>query len=150
MKLRGKWVYLYHAVDRDGNTVDFRLSPNRDVKATKAFFRKALKTQGQAAKTITLDGCAASHRAVRELPSEDVKWKGTHLRSSKYLSNMTEQDHRNVKSRPMLGFKVFENAAVTIAGIEFMHRIRKGQFALRRLGVQGLAAPANCNAVLSA
>ena len=71
LKVRGKWVYLYRAVDRDGNTVDFRLSPKRDVAAAKAFFRKALKTQGRAPISITLDGYAASHRAVREMPAEN-------------------------------------------------------------------------------
>ena len=68
VKIRGKWTYLYRAVDRDGQTVDFRLSANRDVKAAKAFFRKALETQGRPPVSITLDGYAASHRAVRELP----------------------------------------------------------------------------------
>ena len=65
---------------------------------------------------------------------------------------MVEQDHRGVKSRikPMLGFKFFDRAAVTITGIELLHRIRKGQFALGRLGVQGRAAPAVWNAVLAA
>jgi IS6 family transposase len=65
---------------------------------------------------------------------------------------MIEQDHRGVKSRinPMLGFKVFARAAVTIAGVELLHRIRKGQFNLRRLRPRGQAAPAIWNAVLSA
>ena len=74
----------------------------------------------------------------------------TKLRSSKYLNNLIEQDHPGVKQRigPMLGFKQFRNAAITIAGIEMMHRIRKGQFALGRLGVQGRVAPAVWNAVL--
>ena len=85
VKIRGKWVYLYRAVDREGNTVDFRLSPKRDVTAAKAFFRKALKTQGRAPKSITLDGYAASHRAVREMPAENDAWRDTTLRSSKYL-----------------------------------------------------------------
>src|ERR1700678_856760 len=44
LKVRGRWVYLYRAVDKEGNTVDFRLSPTRDVAAAKAFFRKALRT----------------------------------------------------------------------------------------------------------
>jgi transposase-like protein len=152
VKIRGRWVYLYRAVDRDGNTVDFRLSRKRDVAAAKAFLRKALKTQGRAPLSITLDGYAASHRAVREMPAEDMIWKDTKLRSSKYLNNMIEQDHRGVKSRiaPMLGFKIFKRAAVTIAGIELLHRIRKGQFDLCRLGVQGQAAPAIWTAVLAA
>ena len=62
-------VYLYRAVDREGRTVDFRLSGKRDVGAAKAFFRKAIKSQGSAPRTITLDGYAASHRAVREMKS---------------------------------------------------------------------------------
>jgi transposase-like protein len=151
VKIRGKWTYLYRAVDREGQTVDFRLSTNRDVPAAKAFFRKALKTQGRAPVSITLDGYAASHRAVRELPAQNSRWKDTRLRSSKYLNNRIEQDHRNVKSRikPMLGFKVFDRAAVTIAGIELLHRIRKGQFNLGRLRLKGQAAPAIWDAVLS-
>src|ERR1700722_8283575 len=66
IKIRGKWVYLYRAVDRDGKTVDFRLSTRRDVTATKAFFCKAIKAQGALPRTVTLDGYAASHRAVRD------------------------------------------------------------------------------------
>jgi transposase-like protein len=152
VKIRGKWTYLYRAVDREGKTVDFRLSANRDVRAAKAFFRKALETQGRPPVSITLDGYAASHRAVRELPAQNPRWKDTRLRSSKYLNNRIEQDHREVKSRikPMLGFKVCDRAAVTIAGIELLHRIRKGQFNLGRLRVKGQAAPVICNTVLSA
>jgi transposase-like protein len=65
-------------------------------------------------------------------------------------SNLIEQDHRGVKQRVavMLGFKEFRNAAITIAGIWLLHRIRKGQFGLGRLGVQGLPAPEVRNAVL--
>ena len=76
----------------------------------------------------------------------------TKLRSSKYLNNLIEQDHRSVKQRiaVMLGLKQFRNAAVTIAGVELIHRIRKGQFGLRRLGLQGRTAPAVWNAVLRA
>jgi transposase-like protein len=143
IKIHGVWTYLYRAVDREGQTVDFRLSANRDVAAAKAFFRKALSTQGQVPVSITLDGYAASHCAVREMPRESARWKRTKLRSSKYLNNMIEQDHRGVKSRtgPMLGFKVFNNAAITISGVELQHRIRTGQFALGRLRVQGRTAP---------
>ena len=143
VRIRGEWCYLYRAVDRAGRTIDFRLSTRRDVAAAKAFFRKAMKSQQCAPQTITLDGYAASHRAVRELKADGSLPMDTKLRSSKYLNNL-EQDHRSVKQRiaVMLGLKQFHNAAITIAGIELMHRIHKGQFGLRRLGAQGRAAPA--------
>jgi transposase-like protein len=144
VKVRGEWRYLYRAVDRAGRTVDFRLSPRRDVAAAKAFFRKAIKSQQRFPRTITLDGYAASHRAVGELKADGSLPANTRLRSSKYLNNLIEQDHRGVKQRiaVMLGFKEFRNAAITIAGIELLHRIRKGQFGLGGLGVQGRPAPA--------
>ena len=68
VKIKGVWHYLYRAVDRQGRTVDFRLSSRRDVAAVKAFFRKALTSQQRPPQTITLDGYAASHRAVRRRP----------------------------------------------------------------------------------
>ncbi|KAE8754245.1 MULTISPECIES: IS6 family transposase [Paraburkholderia] len=151
VKVRGKWAYLYRAVDRAGKTVDFRLSARRDVAAAKAFFVKAINSQGLAPKTITQDGYAASHRAVREMKTDELLPEDTTLRSSKYLNNLIEQDHRNIKSRvnAMLGFKRFRNAAVTISGIELMHRIRKGQFNLTQLRLKDTTAPAVWMAVLS-
>jgi putative transposase len=82
VKIRGKWAYLYRAVDRDGKTVDFRLSNRRDVAATKAFIRKAIRNQGSTPRTITLDGYAASHRAVREMKTAGQLAADTKLRSS--------------------------------------------------------------------
>lgn len=152
VRIRGQWAYLYRAVDASGKTVDFRLSPRRNVASAKAFFRKAIRSQGRSPETITLDGYAASHRAVRELQQQGRLAGLTTLRSSKYLNNLIEQDHRKIKSRlgPMLGMKSFACAATTIRGIELMHRIRKGQFDLRNLATQGQTTPEIWAAVLAA
>jgi len=152
VKVRGKWVYLYRAVDREGQTVDFRLSTRRDVGAAKSFFLKAIKSQRSAPRTITLDGYAASHRAVREMKTDGEIPESTKVRSSKYLNNLIEQDHRGVKSRigPMLGFKKFRAAAITIAGIELLRRIHKDQFNLGRLLLKDRSVSAVWNAVLAA
>src|ERR1700687_3553735 len=85
---------------------------------------------------ITLDAYAASHRAVTELKDGGELPKRVRVRSSKYLNNMIEQDHRRVKQRirAMVGLKSFEAAAVTICGIELAEKIRKGQFKTGKLG----------------
>ena len=152
IKVRGQWVYLYRAVDKAGQTIDFRLSRTRDVAAAKAFFKKAIRHEGRPPHTITLDGYAASHRAVREMREDGLLPKRMKLRSSKYLNNLIEQDHRGIKSRtrPMLGFKSFASATNAIAGVELLRRIHKRQFALSRLWRRGQAAPAIWNAVLAA
>jgi len=128
------------------------LRAKRDVAAAKAFFRRAFKSQGRLPRAITLDGYQASHRAVREVLGEHPRGKRTKIRSSKYLNNLIEQDHRSVKLRlaPMLGLKRFRSASITIAGIELMHRIRKGQFKLGKLGIKNKTAPEIWNAVLAA
>ena len=151
IRVRGEWTYLYRAVDKAGQTVDFRLSRRRDVEAAKAFFHKAIRHEGRP-QTIALDGYAASHRAVREMKNDGLLPGRTRLRSSKYLNNLIEQDHRGIKSRtgPMLGFKSFSSAAITIAGVELLRRIHKAQFTFSRLRLKDQAVPALWNAVLAA
>jgi transposase-like protein len=152
LTIRGKWAYLYWAVDRSGQTMNFMLHSKRDMKAAKAFFSKAIEHQGKPPKIITLDGYAASHCAVRKMKTGGLLPVDTKIRSSKYLNNLIEQDHRNIKSRTnvMLGFKRFSNATITISGIERMHRIRKGQFSLGALRLEQTTSAAVWNAALLA
>ncbi len=131
IRVRGKSAYLYRAVDKHGRSVDSLLREDRGIEAAQAFFRKAVATQrSRWPRKITLDGHAASHRAVRLLQDEDSRWKSVLVRSCRYLNNIVEQDHRAIKRRcaSMLGFKSFDGAANTLAGIELAHRIHKGQF----------------------
>jgi transposase-like protein len=107
VKIKGRWTYLYRAVDKEGRTVDFLLRAKRDVAAAKAFFRLAFRRQGRLPLKITLDGYQASHRAAKEALDEHPEGNQCKIRSSKYLNNLIEQDHRSVKLRlgPMLGLE---------------------------------------------
>jgi transposase-like protein len=128
IRVKGEWKYLYRAVDRDGQTVDFLLTPQRDKAAAEAFLHKAIRTQGLPEK-ITIDQSGSNTTAI-------TRYNKTHkravvIRQPKYLNNVVEQDHRAVKRvvRATLGFKSYWVACCTIAGIEVMHAIRKGQLA---------------------
>ena len=122
----GQWKYLYRAVDRLGQTVDFLLTARRDAAAARRFFERAI-AQHDVPEKITIDKCGANTAAVRGLLAD--RGGVIELRQSKYLNNLVEQDHRSVKRRvrPLLGFKSFRSAARLIAGIETMHMIKKGQ-----------------------
>jgi transposase-like protein len=128
VKIKGKWAYLYRAVDKDGQTIDFLLTPNRDRVAAETFLCKAIRNQ-ELPEKMTIDQSGANTAAIK-------RYNRTHktaivIRHSKYLNNIVEQDHRGVKRiiHPMLGFKSLWAAWCTIAGIEVMHAIRKGQLA---------------------
>lgn len=129
IRVRGRWTYLYRAVDKHGLTVDSLLSERRDIAAAQRFFSRAIDRHGTPM-SITLDGYPATHIAVAELKDGGVLRQETKVWTSKYLNNIIERDHRRVKQRiyPMLGFKSFRNAAVTISGIELAQKIKKGQF----------------------
>jgi len=129
IKLNGKWIYLYRAVDKYGFTIEFLLRAKRDGIAAKAFFKKAFKAHGRPEK-ITVDKSGSNKCAVdffnKDLDEEEEQYE---IRQVKYLNNIVEQDHRFIKKRtkPMLGFKNFQSAKETISGIENIRIIQKGQ-----------------------
>ena len=126
IKVNGQWKYLYRAVDRLGQTVDFLLTAKRDLAAARRFFERAIDLHDVPEK-VTIDKSGANTAAVLRMVADsglDIE-----LRQSKYLNNVVEQDHRAIKRRacPMMGFGSFATAAKLIAGIETMHAIKKGQ-----------------------
>ena len=130
MAVKGKWKYLYRAVDSKGNTLDFMLSARRNKQAAKRFFKKVLKSKhNRQPRVINLDKNAAYPPAIEELKSEKVLENKSEVRQVKYLNNLVEQDHRGVKriTNAGLGFQSFHTAWRTIKGIEMMRMIYKGQ-----------------------
>ena len=126
VKVGGQWKYLYRAVDKDGDTIDFLLRAKRDHAAARAFFERAIDLHGVPEK-ITIDKSGSNTAAIVSIQADSGL--AIELRQSKYLNNVVEQDHRAIKriTRPMLGFKTFRCARILIAGVETMHMIRKGQ-----------------------
>jgi transposase-like protein len=138
IKVKDQWRYLYRAVDKHGQTIDFLLTEQRDTEAALRFLKKAIRRNGLP-ETITIDGSDANEAAIKRYNQEH----GTNItiRQVKYLNNIVEQDHRGVKrvTRPMLGFKAFSAAQDTLVGIELMHMIRKKQLVVEA-GEDGLTA----------
>ncbi|MGB5558173.1 MAG: IS6 family transposase [Paracoccaceae bacterium] len=126
IKIKGCWKYLYRAVDKAGQTIDFLLTAQRDKKAALRFFKKAVRQHGLP-DTVTIDKSGANTAAL-EVLNADPDTVIT-IRQSKYLNNLIEQDHRAIKRivRPMLGFQSFNSARRTLRGIELMHMLKKGQ-----------------------
>jgi IS6 family transposase len=130
IKVKGKDRYLYRAVDSTGQTIDFLLTAKRDKAAAKRFFRKALScASNPSPRVINVDQNLAYPPAVKELQAEGVLSRRCRLRQCKFLNNIVEQDHRNVKRRMKLamGYGSFRTAWRTIQGIETMHMLRKGR-----------------------
>ena len=143
VKVKGRWMYLYRAVDSRGQTIDFLLSAKRDAEAAKRFFRKALAQPHTVnPRTITVDKNAAYPKATAEMKKDGELWRRSRLRQVKYLNNIVEQDHRRVKrlTGPGLGFRGFWTARRTLAGYEAMAMIRKGQ--VRNIGGSDIRAQA--------
>src|ERR1700709_525460 len=130
VRVKGRWTYLYRAVDSRGQTIDFLLSARRDAGAAKRFFRRAwAQPHTVNPRTITVDKNPAYPRAAAGMKKEGELWRRSRLRQCKYLNNIVEQDHRRIKRlvRPGLGFGGFRTARRTLAGFEAMAMIRKGQ-----------------------
>jgi putative transposase len=138
IKVKGEWCYLYRAVDKPGQTIDFLLTEHRDKEAALRFLKKAIRRHGVPEK-ITIDGSDAHEAAIKSYNEEH----GTSIiiRQVKYLNNVVEQDHRGVKrvTRPMLGFKSFAAAQDTLVGIELMPMIKKRQLVVEE-GDEGRTA----------
>lgn len=130
IKVERQWMYLYRAVDSDGNTVEFMLSPSRDAVSARRFFRKALRSKHTVAPRVTnVDKNPAYPKAVGKLRKQGILPPECKLRPIKYLNNLVEQDHRFIKRRvnPGMGFWSFDTAWRTLQGYEAMHQLRKGQ-----------------------
>src|SRR5882757_720516 len=144
IKVKGRWAYLYRAVDSRGQTIDFLLSAKRDAEAAKRFFRKALgQPHTVNPRAITVDKNPSYPKAVTEMKDDVELWRRSRLRQVKYLNNIVEQDHRRIKrlTRPGLGFGGFWTARRTLAGFEAMAMIRKGQ--IRNIRGDDIRAQAN-------
>ncbi|HIE64410.1 MAG: IS6 family transposase [Nitrospira sp.] len=126
VSVKGEWKYLYRAVDKEGLTIDFILTAKRDRKAVRRFLNKAIEFQKKPSK-INIDKSGANKAGIRIYNQENRK--RIKIRQCKYLNNIIEQDHRFIKKkiRPMLGFKSFRSARITLGGIETIHMIHKGQ-----------------------
>jgi putative transposase len=137
IKVKGAWKYLYRAVDKAGNTIDFLFRAKRDKAAARRLFEKAIGQNGSP-ETITIDKSGASLAALNAVNAE--RETPIKVRQIKYLNNIVEQDHRAIKrrTRPMLGFKDFNSARVILSGIDLMHVVKKGQ--LKCSGKTPLAA----------
>lgn len=126
IKVNGQWKYLYRAVDKAGNTIDFLLRAHRDKTAARRYFEKSIAQNGEP-EAVTIDKSGANLAALEAINAE--RETPIKIRQAKYLNNIIEQDHRAIKRRirPMLGFKSFRSARILLGGIEVAHMIAKGQ-----------------------
>ena len=130
IRIKGEDRYLYRALDSTGQTIDFLLMARRDTAAAKRFLVKAMEASGSALpRVMNVDRNPAYLAAVEALKADGSLPPRVQLRQCKYLNNVIEQDHRNVKKRAWLakGYGSFQTAWRTLQGIETIHMIRKGR-----------------------
>jgi transposase-like protein len=130
VRVKGRWCYLYRAIDSKGATIDFLLSAFRDADAAKRLFRKALSDRSHPQpRVINTDLAPIYSSAVPDSKKEGTLRERCRHRAAQYLNNILEQDHRAIKRRVKAkqGFREFQAARRTIQGYEAFHMIRKGQ-----------------------
>lgn len=130
IKVGTQWKYLYRTLDKEGNTIEFMLSAKRDIPAAKRFFRKRMRAEHRRFPfSISVDKNAAYPEAFTTSQDEKVLPKDCHLRRTKYLTNIVEQDLRFIRRRwrAMQCFHSFHTAERTLEGVEAMLMMRKGQ-----------------------
>jgi len=128
IKVGGKDRYLYRAVDKYGSTIDFLLTKRRMKGSAQKFLNKAIGNNGKP-RIINIDKSGANTSGIRVVNKRSLSVKKIKIRRVKYLNNIVEQDHRTIKRRISIttGFKEFESAQRTLAGIEVINIIRKDQ-----------------------
>ena len=128
IKVGGQDRYLYRAVDKFGNTVDFLLTKHRMKGSAQKFFNKSIGNNGKL-RVINIDKSGSNFTAIRAVNRNNYWKKNIKVRQCKYLNNIIEQDHRNIKRRIAIdtGFKEFESAQRTLAGMEVVSIIKKNQ-----------------------
>ena len=126
IKVKGIWCYLYRAVDKSGNTVDFLLTRKRQRMSAQSFLIKAISNNCRP-RLINIDKSGSNSAAIKVYNRRS--FSKIKIRQCKYLNNIVEQDHRFIKWRIQngLGFKSFESAKRTLSGIEVVHMLRKNQ-----------------------
>ncbi|MDB9932145.1 IS6 family transposase [Flavobacteriales bacterium] len=128
IKVKGRDMYLYRAVDKYGNTVDFLLTRRRQKMSAQKFFNKAIGNNGKP-RIVNIDKSGSNSSAILTVNKRSLSTKKIKIRKVKYLNNIIEQDHRRIKRRIriMTGFKEFESAQRTLSGIEVVSIIKKDQ-----------------------
>jgi transposase, IS6 family len=140
VRVGGQWKYLFRAVDKHGELIDFMLLDRRDTAAAYRFLGKALKTMRRwPPHSITTDKLGSYPKAIHRLQREGKLGKDTKHRTSKYLNNIIEADHGGIKRvlRPTRGFQTMKTAYATIKGFEVMRMIRRRQCILCQPRVAG-------------
>ena len=126
IKVGGIDHFLYRAVDSKGCTIDFKLYTKRNKSAAKRYLNHAIKNNRRP-KKVNIDGSLANKAGIKKYNNKnntDIK-----ITKIKYINNIVEQDHRKIKRKikSVQTFKKISTAQITLAGIEMVNMLKKGQ-----------------------